>query len=180
MDQDVQRAPERATGPDPEVVGARRARGPGEGGLREELTAEAQGMRKELTADAQSIGELASGIIGDLQGIVRGEVQLAKAELREDAKTAARAAGMLAAGAFLGLVGFTFLMLAVAYVLFEAGLDRWLAVGIVAVALLVLAAILAMVGRSRLSAANLKPEQTIESLKEDQAWAKSQIESVKR
>jgi uncharacterized membrane protein YqjE len=88
---------------------------------------------------------------------------------------------MLATGAFLGLIGLTFLMLAIAYVLYEeAGLDRWLAVGIVAVALLALAAILALVGKGRLSAASLKPEQTIESLKEDQEWAKQQISSVKR
>jgi uncharacterized membrane protein YqjE len=129
----------------------------------------------------EGIGALVAGLIGDLQEIVRGEVRLAKAELRLDATTIGRASGMLAAGALLGLVGFTFLMLAVAYVLHEeADLDRWLAVGIVAVALLVLAAILALVGKNRLSAANLKPEQTIASLKEDQAWAKDQINSVKR
>lgn len=129
----------------------------------------------------EGIGSLVSDLIADLQGIVRGEVRLAKAELREDAMTIGRGAGMLAAGAFLGLVGFTFLMLAVAYVLYEElDLDRWLAVGIVALVLLVLAAILALVGKGRLSAANLKPEQTIESLKEDQAWAKQQINSVKR
>ena len=129
----------------------------------------------------EGIGSLVSDLIGDLQEIVRGVVRLAKAELREDAMTIGRGAGMLAAGAFLGLIGFTFLMLGVAYVLVEEfDLDRWLAVGIVAVALLVLAAILAMVGKSRLSAANLKPEQTIESLKEDQEWAKQQVRSVKR
>jgi len=129
----------------------------------------------------EGIGSLVAGLIGDLQEIVRGEVRLAKAELRDDAMTMGRAAGMLAAGAFLGLVGFTFLMLAVAYLLYEeAGLDRWLAVGIVALALLAVAAVLAMVGKNRLSAANLKPEQTIESLKEDQEWAKQQIRSVKR
>ncbi len=55
-----------------------------------------------------------------------------------------------------------------------------LAARIVAVALLVVAAILAQSGRGTLRAANFKPEQTIETLKEDQEWAKQQINSVKR
>ena len=135
----------------------------------------------EALGESPGAGALIADLIGDLQEIVRGEVRLAKAELREDATTIGRGAGMLAAGALLGLVGFTFLMLAVAYVIHEEfDLDRWLAVGIVALALLALAAILALVGKGRLSAANLKPEQTIASLKEDQAWAKQQINSVKR
>lgn len=133
------------------------------------------------TAGEDGIGSLVGDLIGDLQDIVRGEVRLAKAELREDAMTIGRGAAMVAIGAFLGLIGLTFLMLAIAYILYEeVGLDRWLSVGIVAVALLALAAILALVGKGRLSAASLKPEQTIASLKEDQEWAKQQISSVKR
>jgi len=150
-------------------------------GARPPLYGDTSAQARGGAGSQEGVGSLVSGLIGDLQEIVRGEVRLAKAELREDATTIGRASGMLAAGVFFGLIGFTFLMLAVAYVLFEeADLDRWLSVGIVAVALLVLAAILAMVGKNRLSAANLKPEQTIESLKEDQAWAKDQIRSVKR
>ena len=127
----------------------------------------------------EGIGSLIAGLIGDLQEIVRGEVRLAKAELREDATTMGRGVAMLAAGAFVGLVGFIFLMLALTYLL-DKTFQLWISAGIVAVGLLVLAAILAMVGKNRLSAANLKPEQTIESLKEDREWAKQQISSVKR
>jgi hypothetical protein len=46
--------------------------------------------------------------------------------------------------------------------------------------LILIAAILAMSGKNKLSASNMKPEQTIASLKEDQEWAKQQINSVKR
>jgi hypothetical protein len=37
-----------------------------------------------------------------------------------------------------------------------------------------------MSGKRRLDASNLKPEQTIETLKEDREWAKQQINSVKK
>ncbi len=127
----------------------------------------------------EGLGSLITGIIADLQEIVRGEVQLAKTELKEDASTLGRGAGLLVGGALIGLVGFIFLMLAVTYLLAQ-WLDLWLAAGIVAVVLLVVAAILAMSGRSQLQRANLKPEQTIETLKEDKEWASQQINSVKR
>jgi uncharacterized membrane protein YqjE len=132
-----------------------------------------------LPGAPEGLGTMIGGIIGDLQEIVRGEVQLAKTELKEDASTIGRGAGFLAGAALIGLVGFIFLMLALTYLLDE-WVDRWIAAGIVAVALLLIAAILAQSGRSQIKAANLKPEQTIETLKEDKEWASRQINSVKR
>lgn len=128
----------------------------------------------------EGIGSLISGVIKDMQDLVRAEVQLAKTELTDDAKTMGAAAGMLVAAAMVGLVGLLFLMLFAMYVLADWLGELWLGALIVAVVLLVAAAILASIGRNRLSAASLKPEQTIETLKEDQQWAKQQINSVKR
>ena len=119
-------------------------------------------------------------MLKDLQDLVRGEIKLARTELTEDAKQAGRGIAMLAAGAIVGLVGFIFLALAATYAL-DTWLDNmWLSALIVAAVLVVIAAVLASIGKSRLSAGNLKPEQTIESLKEDQEWAKQQMNSVKR
>jgi len=129
--------------------------------------------------NAESLGTLVSGIVEDLQGIVRGEVQLAKTELKEDAGAMGRGAGMIAGGALVGLVGFIFVMLGVTYLLNKA-MQMWIAAGVVGVALLIIAAIVAMAGRNQLSAANLKPQQTIDSVKEDQEWASRQIKSVKK
>jgi len=126
----------------------------------------------------ESLGSLVTGIVEDLQNIVRGEVQLAKTELKEDAGKLGKGAGMLVGGALVGLVGFIFLMLALTYLLNKA-MQMWLAAGLVGLALVVIAAILVMVGRNQMSAANLKPQQTIDSVKEDQQWASRQIKSVK-
>lgn len=130
-------------------------------------------------ANPEGLGSLVTGIVEDLQGIVRGEVLLAKTELKEDASILGKAAGALVAAALIGLVGFIFLMLAVMYLL-NKSLELWISAGIVAVALLLIAAILGMSGKKAMSAASLKPEETIDSLKEDQEWANRQIKSVRK
>jgi hypothetical protein len=127
----------------------------------------------------EGIGSLISGLITDLQELVRGEIALAKTELREDAMSAGRGIGMIAAGAIVGLTGFIFLMLGVTYLL-NKSLEMWLSAGIVGAALALIAALVISNGRGKLSASNLKPEQTIESLKEDRTWAKQQMNSVKK
>jgi uncharacterized membrane protein YqjE len=131
------------------------------------------------TGGGDSLGSLVTGIVEDLQHVVRGEVQLAKTELKEDAGKLGKGAGMLAAGAMVGLVGFTFLMLALTYLL-NKSMQMWLAAGTVGLALVILAAIVAMTGKNQMSAANLKPQQTIDSVKEDQEWASHQIKSVRK
>ena len=138
-----------------------------------------QGRSYDMPGAPEGLGTLISGVIKDLQDLLRGEIKLAKAELKEEAASAGKGIGYIAAGAFVGLVGFIVLMLAVTWLL-DKWVQQWLAAGIVAVALLLVAAILAQIGRSTLRSASFKPEQTIETLKEDQAWAKQQINSVKR
>lgn len=128
---------------------------------------------------ADSLGSIVSGIVEDLQHIVRGEVQLAKTELKEEAGQMGKGAGMAGAGAFIGLVGFIFLMLGVTYLL-NTWMRMWIAAGIVGLVLIIIAAILASSGKSKIQEANLKPEQTIDSLKEDQEWASRQMKSVKK
>ena len=128
-------------------------------------------------SSTDGLGTQITGIVSDLQDIVRGEVALAKAELREDASTIGRAATMLVAGGLIALVGFIFVMLGATYLL-NRSLSMWLSAGIVGVALLIVAVILLMVGRSKLSAASMTPTETIDSLKEDQQWVSQQIKSV--
>ena len=142
-------------------------------------SAQGQGRSYEMPGAPEGLGSLISGVVKDLQDLLRGEIRLAKTELKEEATSAGKGIGYIAAGAFVGLVGFIFLMLAATWLL-DKWVQQWLAAGIVAVALLVVAAILAQLGRSTLRAASFKPEQTIETLKEDQEWAKQQINSVKR
>lgn len=127
----------------------------------------------------EGIGPLLGDLLKDLQRMVRGEIALARAEVRDDVSQAGRGVASMAIAAIVGLTGFLLLMLAVAYVL-NLWMRMWIAMGIVAVVLLAVAGMLAMNAKAKLSATNLKPEQTIESMKENEEWAKQQINSVKR
>ena len=127
----------------------------------------------------ESLGETITGIVKDLQEIIRGEVQLAKTEIKEDAGQMGKALGMVGAAALLGLTGFIFLMLGVTYLL-NKSLEMWLSAGIVGLALLIIGAIVGMAGKNQMQQANFKPDQTIESVKEDKEWASRQINSVKK
>jgi len=127
----------------------------------------------------ESIGSLISGLLQDLQEMVRGEITLARAEVRDDVTTASKGLASLAGASLIGVTGFIFVMLGVTYLLNQY-MRMWIAAGAVGLALLVIAAIVASIAKSKLSATNLKPDQTIDSLKEDREWAKQQVSSVKQ
>ncbi len=135
--------------------------------------------RTTVTESANNLGAMVGGIIEDLQGIVRGEVQLAKTELKEEAGQMGKGAGMAGAGVFFGLVGFIFLMLSATYLL-NKWVEMWIAAGIVGLVLAVIAAILVMTGKNQISDASLTPDKTIDSVKEDKEWASRQMNSVRK
>jgi Putative Actinobacterial Holin-X, holin superfamily III len=122
-------------------------------------------------AEERTLGQLVAQASDDLSGIVRAEVALAKAELRTDAKNAAVGGGLFGAAGYLGVLATVALVIAAAYGLVAAGLAPWLAFLIVAVVLLLLAGILALVGRSRMRKLG-PPERTIRSAKDTIAAVK--------
>ena len=125
--------------------------------------------------DERSLGDLFSDLSRETTTLVRQEVQLAKAELTQSATEAARGIGMLVAGGAVAYAGLLFLLLAIVFGLIEAGWDAWLSALVVGVAAVAIGAILVLRARESLKPANLAPRRTIETLKEDQEWAKEQI-----
>jgi Na+/melibiose symporter-like transporter len=125
--------------------------------------------------DERSLGDLFSDLSRETTTLVRQEVQLAKAELTQSATEAARGIGMLAAGGAVAYAGLLFLLLAIVSGLIEAGWDAWLAALIVGVVVVAIGAFLVLRAREALKPANLAPQKTVETLKEDAAWAKEQI-----
>jgi hypothetical protein len=122
----------------------------------------------------RTVGQLVADATRDLSELVRHEVALAKAELADDAKQAGIGAGMFGAAGFFGVVAFILLTVAAAYGLHEgAGWPLWLSFLVVAAVLLLLAAVLGLVGRSRVGRVK-PPERTIETTKQTIAAAKGQ------
>ena len=125
--------------------------------------------------DERSLGDLFSELSRETTTLVRQEVQLAKAELTQSATAAARGLGMLGAGGAVAYAGLLFVLLAIVFGLIEAGWDAWLAALVVGLVVVALGAILVWRAREALKPANLAPQKTVETLKEDAAWAKEQV-----
>jgi hypothetical protein len=84
-----------------------------------------------------------------------------------------KAAGMLVAGAVLGIYALGILLLFAVYAL-AGPLPDWLAALIVGVVVAIIAAVLVKVGLDRVKSVNPAPDKTIDSVKEDIQWVKQQ------
>lgn len=135
------------------------------------------GQSEGEDTQSQGVGDTFTGLVEDVQNIVRDEVQLAKTELKDDATQMGKAAGMLAGGGIFGYTGFVFLMLGLTH-LISRKLPMWLSASIVGTALATVAGILSMSGKGQLQSSRLKPEQTLESIREDKEWASREMSSV--
>lgn len=106
-----------------------------------------------------SIGELLSNVSEDLSVLMRQELALAKAEARQTATLAGKGDGMLAGAAVAGYFVLLFLSVALWWSLGNAIGRGWSAL-VVTVIWAVIAAVLAVVGRSSLKSAPGMPRTT--------------------
>jgi membrane protein implicated in regulation of membrane protease activity len=112
-----------------------------------------------------SVGSLVQAAMADVSTLVRGEIELAKAEVGKSAKKAGIGAGAFgAAGVLLAFSGF-FFMIALAEFLTWLGLERWLSYLIVWALLVFMAGIAALFGRRTIKKIE-KPERTLETLRD--------------
>lgn len=118
-----------------------------------------------------SIGDLIGDIGTDLSQLVRDEIELAKAEIKEESTKAGKAAGMLAGAGYAGHLVLLFGSLTVVGALSNVMNVAWAALIVTAVWALV-AGVLYVTGRKRLRTVHLTPEHTVDALKEDARWAR--------
>ena len=121
----------------------------------------------------RSFSEVVESIVGNVQTIIRSEIQLAKTEVKEETAKAARATGILAAGGLLGLYAGGFLLLTIVRAL-ENVTPPWLASLIVAVVVGVAAFVAINAGRTRMKHVHPTPDKTIKTVKENVEWVKDQ------
>jgi uncharacterized membrane protein YqjE len=138
----------------------------------------ANGESNELRQ--HSTGELVKQLSEQTTTLVRKEIELAKAELSAKGKVAGEGAGMFGGAAVVGLLALGVLT-AMIVALLDKAMDFWVAALIVAVVYGAIAAVLAVTGRERVKKGMPPaPEQTVETVKEDVQWAKSQAKSARR
>ena len=124
-------------------------------------------------------GELVKDLASQTSTLVRQEIKLAQAEVTQKGKLAGKGAGMLAGAgvtALLALGALTALLI----IVLDSFMALWLAALIVTLLWAAVAAGLAMAGRNALQAATPPAPQTVETVKEDIEWAKTQTGSAKR
>jgi uncharacterized membrane protein YqjE len=114
-----------------------------------------------------SAGELVKRASEQLSEIVRSEMRLAQAEMKEKGKRAGLGGGMFGGAALFALLAMQVLV-AAAVAAVALALSVWLSALVVAAGLLFVAGLLALIGKSQMSRATpAKPEQTIGSVRAD-------------
>ena len=125
----------------------------------------------------RSLGELLKQLSEQTTQLVHQELELAKAELTQKGRQAGAGAGLFGGAGAIGLAALGALTACFILAL-NAVMPAWLAALIVAVVYGAIAAFLALRGRDKVKQATpLVPEQTVETVKEDVEWAKTQLRS---
>jgi uncharacterized membrane protein YqjE len=120
-----------------------------------------------------SIADVIKHAIRDAQELVRSEVALAKAEVREEVRRVGVGAGLLAAAALSAAIAVIFLLTTLAWGIADAlQWPVWAGYGIVTVLMAVAAGVLGYLGKQRITAARHMP-RTVDTLKENIEWMRA-------
>jgi hypothetical protein len=117
----------------------------------------------EQQAASTSLGDLLAEVSRDVSTLMRQEVELAKAEIRQSATRAGKGAGMYGGAAIAGWLAVLFLSIALWWGLGYLMGNAWSAV-IVAVLWAIVAVVLALVGKKEFDEVRGMPD-TVESVK---------------
>jgi hypothetical protein len=139
-------------------------------------------VREDLRRGRDELGELRrdlTDVLVDLRSLAQMETELARAEMRESAQAAAQSAIFAGAGVYLAVLMGVFFALAGMFAL-DLVVPLWAAALIVGGVLLVLAAIVLFVARSRMQQITVVPSRAMSSVREDLEWARHQLTSSVR
>ena len=136
-------------------------------------------MQNENQLRDRPLGEVAKNLTSDISLLVRQEIELAKAEMGQKARTAAPGIGMFGGAGIVALCAAGALT-AFAVLVFAIFLPEWAAALIVGAVLAALAVVLVRQGKQRVADAGKPiPDQTIETVKEDVEWTKNRASSAR-
>ncbi len=123
-------------------------------------------------ARGPGIGDLLSATLNNVTNLVRGEIDLARAEVSENLNRAFIALGLIVVAIILTMLSLNVLTVAVVAGLTNLGLDPAIAAIIVGGVLAVVAAVLLLKGINDLKLSSLAPTRTARNLRRDAAAIK--------
>ena len=115
--------------------------------------------------EGSSVGALIGEVTKDLSTLMRQELELAKVEMKAEAKKAGQGAGMFGAAGFAGYMVLLFLSIALWWALSHVVGHSWSAL-IVAILWGVVGAVAFVMGKKKFQQVNPKPERTVETLQQ--------------
>ena len=121
------------------------------------------------------LGELFSDVTSQLQTLVRKEIELGRAEIKQELDKAVKGVTAFAVAAVVGLLAAVALVFAAAWGLSEV-VPEGVAFLIVGVVLLAVAGALAAAGKKKVAQVNPVPQRTVETVKEDVETAKDSLQ----
>lgn len=127
-----------------------------------------------------SLSQLLRQFGQDAASLVRDEVVLARLELRENLQSYARDAARIALAAGAGLLGALALTAFAIIGLGDLLGNYWLSALLVSVVLLAVAGVLAKGAAAHMKRNSLAPRETVQTLKDDQRWAKHEVQDFKQ
>lgn len=132
------------------------------------------------TQDSErSLGNIIKDLTADLSMLFRSEIALLKLEIKDAIAKLGTGGGLLAAAAFLGLIGLAFLFVTITLGLVALGVPAWLSALIVTLVLFGAAAVLGMMGKKKLQTVNFVPTEAIDHIKTDIDTLKADVARVR-
>src|SRR5215212_4181685 len=115
--------------------------------------------------EGTSVGQLIGEVTKDLSTLMRQELELAKAEMKVEAKKAGQGAGAFGAAGFAGYMVLMFLSIALWWALSHLVGHSWSAL-IVAILWGIIGAVAYVMGKKKFREVNPKPERTVDTLQQ--------------
>lgn len=140
------------------------------------MRTEREEWEREDRLRGRPTGELVGDLVHEAQLMLRDEVRLAGAELREEARRAARGGAALGAGAAI-LYGAYLMAAATLIIVFATFLPLWLSALIWTVVFAVIGGAALQYGRSKLK--ETRPQRAVEQLREDGRWASETMRDIR-
>jgi hypothetical protein len=122
----------------------------------------------------RTLGEMFAELSRETRTLVQQEIHLARTELAEKASKMARSAAFIVGGGVIAYGGLLAIIAAVVLGLIAIGLPAWAAALMGGVLIAGGGYLLIRTGLAALRPQELKPRQTLDSLKEDAQWLRSQ------
>lgn len=129
---------------------------------------------QKMIKEEQSLGDLFSELMSETSTLIRQEVALAQVEITDKATKVGKNVGYLVVGGAVGYAAVLVLLAAVVAILANF-IPLWLSALIVGAVVGGVAYVMINSALTELRKADIAPQETVRSIKEDAKWLKDQV-----